>query len=54
MSLAKKMNKDIDINECITIDRRISELIYPIKKDLMNLRVYNPPNSMTLHRYSQC
>ena len=23
-------------------------------EDLMNLSVYNPPNSMTLHRYSQC
>ncbi len=23
-------------------------------EDLMNLSVYNPPQSMTLHRYSQC
>ena len=37
-------------------DHLIEEYMKPLhdaKEDLMNLSVYNPPNSMTLHRYSQ-
>ena len=37
-------------------DQLIEEYMKPLhdaKEDLMNLSVYNPPNSMTLHRYSQ-
>ncbi len=37
-------------------DRLIEEYMKPLhtaKEDLMNLSIYNPPNSMTDHRYSQ-
>ncbi len=36
-------------------DRLIEEYMQPLhtaKEDLMNLSIYNPPNSMTLNRYS--
>ena len=44
-------------NEQLSEDEQIENYMTDLNKsadDLMNLSVYNPPNSMTLHRYSQC
>ena len=35
------------------VDSMFSGELQQSAEDLMNLSVYNPPNSMTLHRYSQ-
>ena len=44
-------------NEQLSEDEQIENYMTELNEsaeDLMNLSVYNPPNSMTLHRYSQC
>ena len=44
-------------NEQLSEDEQIENYMTELNEsaeDLMNLSVYNPPQSMTLHRYSQC
>ena len=67
-NVAQDVIQDLE-NEQLSEDEQIESYMKPVDnyvddlfngklqqsaEDLMNLSVYNPPNSMTLNRYSQC
>ena len=67
-NVAQDVIQDLE-NEQLSEDEQIENYMKPVDNyvnsmfngelnksadDLMNLSVYNPPQSMTLHRYSQC
>ena len=67
-NVASDVMQSLD-NEQLSEDEQIENYMKPVDNyvdsmfngelnksadDLMNLSVYNPPQSMTLHRYSQC